>query len=742
LRLLGRSERGYLWLTKNQRFSFGGHFVVLPKSIWGYFSVMVKRLNLKSLFLDPNNYRFIDADNYTHVPDNFCLDDTAQKRTNMLILGKKNQHVSDLINSFKKNGYLPVDHIQVRQIDSEKYLVIEGNRRVATLKFLEREYKEKAIDLGKLDPDFFSEIPVVFYQGADEQHHLILMGLKHISGNKKWPALNQATLIKKLKNEYGMSEDDICQAIGMQKRELKLTQRTLVLIDSYKKSDYGDQFESEKYFLFREIVRSPELREWIAWNESTYQVENQAHLQKLFSWISWEEGIDDDTDEVDSVIKKKPVFTKTKYREIRELARIINDPNALKKIDNTRSIAEASLTSEVLGNSMVANALAIIKEQINVAFKYSGYMDSEKLNEVEEATNKLKGLLISRNREPKILSGNQEKKVSFNAIIEQHFSSITIGAYKKFNQFTVENLNRINLFAGINNSGKTSLLEAIYLLSQQNDVTALLETTRRRGKVATTDALSPLWLQEQIQTEMNISGIFDNKETQLKIRKYQDEQEVTDKSFYLTSFELISQFSNQEQRTITPLFEKEKDRETHYRECKILCPAVFSSPFSLHHAQTLKECNKISLETNSKAQIIQFIRDKIDKGVINIELVDEFSRFLVTHQDFDKAPDLTQFGEGVQRIFYIALQFAYAKNGIVLIDEFENAIHTGLLYNFTRFIQELAYEFNTQVFLTSHSKECLDAFIKNDYRLEDISAYTLAVKNDKAFCHIKIILPP
>ena len=59
-----------------------------------------------------------------------------------------------------------------------------------------------------------------------------------------------------------------------------------------------------------------------------------------------------------------------------------------------------------------------------------------------------------------------------------------------------------------------------------------------------------------------------------------------------------------------------------------------------------------------------------------------------------------------------SLLFASAENGVVLIDEFENAIHADLIENFTPFIHALAKEFNVQVFLTSHSKECIDSFVK------------------------------
>jgi AAA15 family ATPase/GTPase len=90
-------------------------------------------------------------------------------------------------------------------------------------------------------------------------------------------------------------------------------------------------------------------------------------------------------------------------------------------------------------------------------------------------------------------------------------------------------------------------------------------------------------------------------------------------------------------------------------------------------------------------------------------MADELQRFLVSDESFTQAMDISSYGEGLQRIFFISLLFASA----------ENEIHMRLLSDFAAFIEELAKEFNVQVFLTSHSKECIDAFItmgSNDCR--------------------------
>ena len=119
----------------------------------------------------------------------------------------------------------------------------------------------------------------------------------------------------------------------------------------------------------------------------------------------------------------------------------------------------------------------------------------------------------------------------------------------------------------------------------------------------------------------------------------------------------------------------------------------------------------------------------MDSNITDIRLIEGPLTFWVIYNNQD-TKDLAQSGDGLQRLFYLALLFANCENGVVCIDEFESAIYFGLLEKFTKLVQELAVEFNVQVFLTTHSKECVDAFILNDFRTEDISAYTLLPKKD------------
>ena len=61
-------------------------------------------------------------------------------------------------------------------------------------------------------------------------------------------------------------------------------------------------------------------------------------------------------------------------------------------------------------------------------------------------------------------------------------SSLTIEGYRCFEHFEMSGLGRVNLLVGKNNSGKTSVLEAIYLLMAQGEPLSLWHLLQNRGE--------------------------------------------------------------------------------------------------------------------------------------------------------------------------------------------------------------------------------------------------------------------
>ncbi|CAM2069096.1 AAA family ATPase [Sulfidibacter corallicola] len=680
-----------------------------------------KRYDLHDLYLDPNNYRLINHPDFTEVQEADIQNGDVQRRTAKLLCGPKNQHIQDLLNSFKKNGYLPVDQIQIRRLPSDGFVIVEGNRRIAALKHLETERKEKGIELGELNPEIFQNVPVVIYEDSNELHHLTLMALKHISGNKKWAEWNQAKLLEKLSNEYQLDEEEICSRIGISKVELRRSLRALSLCAQYRDSDYGDQFQESLFSIFREAVRLQKLKEWLEWDDRTYKANNEEHRNLLFSLMSQEpdETTDDEGRASYADHYLEPAITKRD--DLRTLSELLDDDRAMDKIIHSRDLNAAYRASNLVFRERQKASLEEVSRAIETLSQLN--VAGDHVPELEQNLGRLQSI-VERTRATD--TTGVEQRAVFHDRIDRHFSKIKVIAYKRLQGLSLEKLSRINLVAGLNNTGKTTLLEAIYLLCRQNDFSGLLETQRRRGKIPE-DKLDAEWFAENLPDEICVSGVYDNTKCSVEVRNYLEENSEIDRAHYLKSIEITTNFGGRNQESVTRMF-KGRKRETRADGIKLLCASIFSSPFFLNEPHRYMGFYHKSVQSKSLPMILKFIEEKVVPTLTDVRLVDEWQRFLVTDSQFESTLDLTEYGEGLQRIFFISLLFASARNGVVLIDEFENAIHANLITGFAGFIAELSLLFNVQVFLTTHSKECIDAFVKNLPESTGFSACALVEK--------------
>jgi len=85
---------------------------------------------------------------------------------------------------------------------------------------------------------------------------------------------------------------------------------------------------------------------------------------------------------------------------------------------------------------------------------------------------------------------------------------------------------------------------------------------------------------------------------------------------------------------------------------------------------------------------------------------------VVNLASIDEPLPLHSLGNGMWRNLGIALALVNAKDGILLIDEFENGLYYSVQLDLWRFIFRLARSLNVQVFATTHSWDCIEAFQK------------------------------
>ena len=238
-------------------------------------------------------------------------------------------------------------------------------------------------------------------------------------------------------------------------------------------------------------------------------------------------------------------------------------------------------------------------------------------------------------------------------------------------------------------------------------------------------------MNDYFDEDIKMRAVFSGTPTKIIIQKY-EAKDIDKKNDYLASYKILSTIDDIEITNIAHTFEN-NPLQRYYEKIEILCNSIFKSPYFYNRNEIVNAHHK-NVKLKVFDLVIEFISEHIDSQIEDIELTEknDIKRFLVDSKAFpEKSVDITSYGEGLQRIFEIALSFAYCKNGVLLIDELETAIHYSLLVDFTKFIQELAVKFNVQVFVTSHSKECIGAFVANGVHNDDINFYTMLRGKDK-----------
>lgn len=111
--------------------------------------------------------------------------------------------------------------------------------------------------------------------------------------------------------------------------------------------------------------------------------------------------------------------------------------------------------------------------------------------------------------------------------------------------------------------------------------------------------------------------------------------------------------------------------------------------------------------------------------------------YLKINGDRGRTP-LSSMGDGLTRLFHIGLAMANASGGILLIDEFENGLHWEVQGQLWKALFEASNHFGVQVFATTHSQDCIQAFVEaqKDRLIPNASyAYRLERRGDEIRAH-------
>ena len=249
-------------------------------------------VNINDVLLDPNNPRFIGkrfpgrtrATNA--IPENRFVEAGVQEAALEKMLDEEFE-VRSVRESIRENGFLPVDKIVVRPVGT-KYVVVEGNRRIAAIKSLLKMAHEGEEELGEDEISSLQTIQVlVLNSPADNIQHdqWLLQGIRHVSGIKEWGPYQKASLIHQM-FQQGKTAQEISASLGMAVVMVNRYNRTLHAIKQMEQDDECGQYAGPELFThFEEAYRVVGVRNYLGWNEEQKKFLNETELREFYSWI-------------------------------------------------------------------------------------------------------------------------------------------------------------------------------------------------------------------------------------------------------------------------------------------------------------------------------------------------------------------------------------------------------------------------------------------------------------------------
>lgn len=323
-----------------------------------------------------------------------------------------------------------------------------------------------------------------------------------------------------------------------------------------------------------------------------------------------------------------------------------------------------------------------------------------------------------------------------------YFPHLKINGFKSLNDLQISQFSQINLIAGDNNVGKSTLLEALYVLAAGEDMDILRQIAydrmgiipekmdfRVRRMIDKQQLLLPFFKDWKFEVGKLIH-LQASENQYLKLRlvcayttEEKNENGVLKKTNYLGDSKQLSMVNEKLERGI---YVQTENKEFFY---SLEGGFRFSENIPLinvqfiHTAFSLKSMNVRLWDNISLTGLEKYVIDAlriIEPQIENLAFLEELPTSdysvktervpYVSLKNRSERYPLSIMGDGMNRVLSIILGIINAKNGICLIDEIENGIYYRRQSDLWKMISLLVKQLNVQLFATTHSLDCIRSF--------------------------------
>ena len=339
--------------------------------------------------------------------------------------------VDEVAWSIAENGFFRSEPLFViiknpreRDPGKRKYIVVEGNRRLAAVRLLRDEklrQKIKATNLPSIDSERraeLDELPVIIY--ADRKNLWPTIGFRHINGINPWGSFGKAKYIAAVHETYHIPLEEIAQKIGDRHATVKRLYRGYkVLEQAESQAGFDSEDRARNRFYFSHLYTAVDQKDFLDFlgidREASLKREPvpESKLDELGELMTWLYGRK--SEGIEPVVQRQSP-------DLNILRRVISKPESLSALRSGHSLERSHLVA-IGDKKRFRDALASAKVELQnaKATVVTGYFGEENLDDtiqeiidiahsIEEDMERRKDLLgIKETKQPRRSTGRRRQ---------------------------------------------------------------------------------------------------------------------------------------------------------------------------------------------------------------------------------------------------------------------------------------------------------------------------------------------
>ena len=358
------------------------------------------------------------------------------------------------------------------------------------------------------------------------------------------------------------------------------------------------------------------------------------------------------------------------------------------------------------------------------------------------------GMMFPNEKYFDIFGVNHSDKKKGGRMMNNMLRNLSIKNFRGIQNLVIEDMRRLVLLSGNNNVGKSSVLEAVFLMMDHLSPDSFNRMNAFRGLNNPTNGVA-LWepIFYQMDPTNSIQIHAQRGEENLSLSYSKDDSYIPAVNGGIPK-NVAGSFQSSAKMNYTLKFDFQIDGSVNYNEIGHFCISengMLREIANDNGDKQLMQLTYTSFVNNIFTRSDRAILDRMGKAEINgekeklisfLRLIDSSINDIVTLSingmpqlyinTNNKLIPVQLAGDGINKLLYIVLAIMDAKNGILLIDEIDTGFHYSMYKDLWKIVCEVSRDYNCQVIASTHSYENIMGAVEGVQNYpEDFSFYRI-----------------